>query len=220
MVRERRNIVALYKIAVAVGSNLSLKRVIWTLYKEAGQLIDLSNFAVVIFDEETDSLAFYLAYDRGKRIRPPAIKHSTNLGLISHLVSTQSPLLIEDFSQAKYIFEINQFLGENSTRSWLGIPFRNTISPDQCAQGALIIWSYKPEAFSHHDLWFLSEVGVQVGIAIRNAYLFEASQRRALEMAVINDVAEVLSSTLELNELLQRVMDQVEGMLSVEAGYL
>lgn len=218
--RERRDIVALYKIALAVGSSLSLKRIIWTLYKEAGQLIDLSNFAVVIYDEETDSLNFYLAFERGKRIRPPVIKHSTNRGLISHIINNQSPLLVEDFSQTKYIFEINQFLGDNSTRSWLGIPFRNTISPDQYAQGALIIWSYKPEAFSHHDLWFLSEVGTQVGIAIRNAYLFEATQRRALEMAVMNDVAEVLSSTLELNELLHRIMDQVEGMLSVEAGYL
>jgi signal transduction histidine kinase/transcriptional regulator with XRE-family HTH domain len=48
----------------------------------------------------------------------------------------------------------------------------------------------------------------------------EASQRRAMEIAVVDDVAQTLSSTLELEEVLRRIMAQVAGMLNVGAGFL
>jgi signal transduction histidine kinase len=105
-------------------------------------------------------------------------------------------------------------------RSWLGVPFLNAVMPGQSVQGVIAIWNYRPGAFNQRDLWFLSEIGTQAAIAIRNAHLYEASQRRALQIAVVDDVAQALSSTLELNEVLRRMMDQVEGMLNVRAGFL
>jgi signal transduction histidine kinase len=220
MGKERKDIVALYKIAVAVGSSLSLKEIIWRLYKEASQSIDTANFAIVIYDEPTDTLNFYLVFDRGARIRPFAIKHSTNEGLISQVIRSQSHCLIDDLTKTEHFFEISRRHPDKLIRSWMGVPFLNTISPDETARGVIAVWSYKPNIFSQHDLWFLSEIGTQTAIAIRNAHLYEASQRRALEMAVVDDVAQTLSSTLELEDVLRRIMAQVEGMLTVGAGFL
>jgi signal transduction histidine kinase len=220
MSRERRDIVALYNIAVAAGSSLSLKKVIWRLYTEASQCIDPANFAIVIYDPPSDMLNFYLVFDRGEPIKPFTLKHTTNQGVVSQVIKTQTHLLVEDLTKTNLLFEINQIWPDKPVRSWLGVPFLNTVLPDQNAQGAIAIWSYKPAIFTQRDLWFLSEIGTQAAIAIRNAHLYEASQRRALEIAVVDDVAQALSSTLDLNEVLRRMMDQVEGMLNVKAGFL
>ena len=100
------------------------------------------------------------------------------------------------------------------------MPILNPVLNNENAQGVIAIWSYKPNAFNDHDLWLLSAIGTQAAIAIRNARLFESSQRRAAEMALLNDVARTLSSTLQLDEVLTRIMEQVETMLNVEAGSL
>ncbi|MCB9078602.1 MAG: GAF domain-containing protein [Anaerolineaceae bacterium] len=220
MGRERKDLVALYNIAVAVGSSLSLKEVIWRLYKEATRSIDPANFAIVIYDEHKDKLIFYLVYDQFKPIKPFTLKHSSNAGLISQVLNTKRPLLINDLSRTTEQFEINRMHPNKPARSWLGVPFFNANLSGENAQGVIAIWNYKTNAYSERDLWFLSEIATQAAIAIRNANLFEASQRRILEMSVVNDVARTLSSTLELEEVLHRIMDQVEEMLNVSAGFL
>ncbi|MCB0212593.1 MAG: GAF domain-containing protein [Anaerolineae bacterium] len=220
MSRERKDLVALYNIAVAVGSSLSLKEVIWRLYKEASRSIDPSNFAIVIYDENKDKLTFYLVYDQYKPIKPFALKHSANRGLISRVLNEKKPQLIDDLTKTSEQFEINRMHPDKPARSWLGVPFFNANLPGENGQGVIAIWSYKPNVYSQRDLWFLSEIATQAAIAIRNANLFEASQRRLLEMSVVNDVARTLSSTLQLDNVLHRIMDQVEEMLNVSAGFL
>jgi signal transduction histidine kinase len=100
------------------------------------------------------------------------------------------------------------------------VPIVNPALLGESVQGVIAAWSYQPNVFNDHDLWLLSAIGTQAAIAIRNAKMFEASQRRAMEMAVINDVAHTLSSTLHLDQVLTRIMEQVEGMLDAEAGSL
>ncbi|MFN8453847.1 MAG: GAF domain-containing sensor histidine kinase [Anaerolineae bacterium] len=116
--------------------------------------------------------------------------------------------------------QVERIPPDKRIRSWLGVPILNPARTRHSAQGVIAVWSYNPNAFSEHDLWLLSAIGTQAAIAIRNAQLFESSQRRAAETALLNDVARTLSSTLNLEEVLTRIMEQVEAVLNVEAGSL
>jgi signal transduction histidine kinase len=218
--RERKDLVALYNIAVAVGSSLNLKEVIWRLYKEASRSVGPSNFAIVIYDERADGLTFYLVFDQGHPVKPFALRHSSNRGLISRILNNKKSLLVDDLTKTNYYFEINRLHPNKPVRSWLGVPFHNGNLARDSAQGVIAVWSYRPRAFSQRDLWFFSEVGQQAAIAIRNANLFESSQRRLVEMSVVNEVAKTLSSTLDVDEVLHRIMAQVEATFNVGAGFL
>jgi signal transduction histidine kinase len=217
---EIKEVTTLYNIGVAVGSSLNLKEVVWALYKETGRLLDTSNFAIATYDPSNKSLVFSLIFDHGQRLKPMTIKLKEDNGLIYQVVSSQAPILISDLLQIEHSVEMDRFNHDRPTRSWLGVPIVNPALVDEVAQGVIITWSYEPNIFSSHDLWLLSAIGTQAAIAIRNANLFEASQRRAREMAVINDVARTLASTLQLDEVLTRIMEQVESMLDAEAGSL
>jgi signal transduction histidine kinase len=100
------------------------------------------------------------------------------------------------------------------------VPILNPILAKFSVQGIIITWSHLPEAFTDRDTWLLSEIGSQAALAIRNARLLEDSQRRAMELAVFDDVARTLTGTLDLDEVLALIMEQVERMLEVEAGVL
>jgi signal transduction histidine kinase len=209
----------LYNIGVAVGSSLDLKEVIKTLYKESSRLIDTSNFAIVLYDALTETLNFKLMVDQGKVVKPMSVKLTEDRGLTGRVLTSQAPLLISDFPKAG---NGNSDPNRPDKRicSWLGVPILNPVVENDSAQGVIATWSYKPHAFNDHHLWLLSAIATQAAIAIRNARLFESSQRRAAETALLNDVARTLSSTLQLDEVLTRIMEQVETMLNVEAGSL
>lgn len=220
LTREIKEVSTLYNIGVAVGSSLNLNEVLTTLYKESSRLIDTSNFAVVLYDEHAETLNFTMVFDRGKPARPMSLKLSNDRGLTGRVLTTQAPLLVADLLQGLTPAQLEQIPLEKRIRSWLGVPILNPTRTRQSAQGVIAVWSYSPNAFSEHDLWLLSAVGTQAAIAIRNAQLFESSQRRAAETALLNDVARTLSSTLNLEEVLTRIMEQVEAVLNVEAGSL
>ncbi|MBN1995628.1 MAG: GAF domain-containing protein [Anaerolineae bacterium] len=216
---EIKEVTTLYNIGVASGSSLNLKEVIWTLYKESGRLIDTANFAIVICSGQSKILNFYLVFDQRKPVKPFSVRFSEK-GLTSQVIAKQTPMLVADLGQTGAMAETDHIQPDTPIRSWLGVPILNPLLKNGKAQGAIITWSYRPNAFTDHNLWLLSAIGTQAAIAIRNAQLFEASQRRAKETAVLNDVARTLSSTLHLDEVLTRIMEQVDNLLNVEAGSL
>ncbi|MDX1521911.1 MAG: GAF domain-containing protein, partial [Anaerolineae bacterium] len=181
---EIKEVTTLYNVGVAVGSSLNLKEVIWALYKESSRLIDTANFAIVIYDDQNDYLDFSLAFDQGNRCKPFSFFRPKSAGLINQIISTQSPVLVHDLIQTDTTVETDQFCPEQQTRAWLGVPIVNPALVNEGVLGAIVVWSYEPNIFNDHDLWLLSAIGTQAAIAIRNANLFEDSQRRAMEMAV------------------------------------
>ena len=234
LTRETKEITSLYNLAVAVGSTLNLNQVIWRLYKESSPIIDTSNFALALYDQNTNALNFSLVVNQGKPIKPFSFKIANNQGLLAHLLTRQDPLLIQDLARVNGRFEIEKIYPAKELRAWLGVPILNPALPDQGVQGVITLWCDKPNAFTERDLWLLSAIGTQAANAIRNAQLYEASQRRAremslvhemsqhraTEMALLNDIARTLSSTLQFRKVLTRTTEGVNKLLKAEVGFL
>jgi len=216
--KEIKEVTSLYNIGVAAGSSLDLNEVIRTLFRESSRLIDTSNFALVLCNESCDSLIFKVVLDQRQPSRPFSIKRYKR-GLINRVLVDQAPLLISDLKEADGKPE-TAHIHQSPVRSWLGVPMVNPTREKDTPMGAIVTWSYEPNAFDKHTVWLLSAIGTQASIAIRNARLFEASQLRAREMTLLNEVARTLSATLHLDEVLTLIMEQVDHLLNVEAGSL
>lgn len=232
--QELQQVTTLYNTGVALNSSLNPKDVILSILHECGRLVDTSNFALVIFEEEKSVLRFVLVTNQGKTINPFSIKAADVAELTCNVLTNHVPVLISDLAESNESFELTKHHSEVSPRSWLGVPIINPVVNDKSAQGAIILWDYQPNMFNEHHIWLLSAIGTQASIALRNARLFASSQHRAEEMArlrdlsqrkademvFLNGVARTLSSTLNLDKVLTKIMEQVEHMLSVEAGSL
>jgi signal transduction histidine kinase len=234
MARELKEITALYNVGVVLNSSLNPKEVVWAVYKESSRLIDTSNFALAIIDKKNKELKFILVYHQGKTVAPFSVPITRPTQLIAQVFHTQTPLLIEDLAKSENSLELSKVFTDDLPVSWLGAPISNPVLPKETAQGVIMVWSSKPAVFGDRHLWLLSAIGTQASIALRNARLYENSQRRASEMAhlkdiaqrqteemrFLNDVGRVLASTLNLERVLTSIMEQVDEMLKVEAGSL
>jgi GAF domain-containing protein len=71
-----------------------------------------------------------------------------------------------------------------------------------------------------NDKYLLSVLADYVAVGVENSRLFGRAQRKAEELALLNEVGQAISSTLDLEQALTLVMERVNSMLRVEAGSL
>ncbi|HEM62054.1 MAG TPA: GAF domain-containing protein, partial [Chloroflexi bacterium] len=74
--------------------------------------------------------------------------------------------------------------------------------------------------FDARDLELLSILAGQVAIAIENSRIHEASRARTRQLAALNELGMVVTSTLDLDEVLRLAMEGISRIIRVEAGSL
>ncbi len=78
-----------------------------------------------------------------------------------------------------------------------------------------------PESpFSHPDLELLSILATQVAIAIENSRIHEATRGRTSQLAALNELGRLVTSTLDLDEVLRLAMQGINEIIKAEAGSL
>jgi signal transduction histidine kinase len=70
------------------------------------------------------------------------------------------------------------------------------------------------------DAVFLDTLADQTAIALENAQLLEAAERRARELFTLNQVSRTINQTLDLDSVLQLIMTKSLELLDAEAGTL
>jgi NtrC-family two-component system sensor histidine kinase KinB len=82
--------------------------------------------------------------------------------------------------------------------------------------GVMTLVHPSPDFFSAAHLDLIQAIADQAGIAVLNARLYEDSQRRARVMTALAESASVITASLDLDEVLQRILSQISDALQVE----
>ncbi len=82
--------------------------------------------------------------------------------------------------------------------------------------GVMTLVHPSPDFFSAAHLDLIQAIADQAGIAVLNAQLYEHSQRRAHVMTALAESASVITASLDLDEVLQRILSQISDALQVE----
>ena len=78
----------------------------------------------------------------------------------------------------------------------------------------------REDPFDGHDLDLLSILASQAAIAIENSRVHDATRSRTSQLAALNDLARVVTSTLDLDEVLRLAMRGINQIIQAEAGSL
>lgn len=83
--------------------------------------------------------------------------------------------------------------------------------------GVLLLGAPDKRNFSSSELKLLLGLGHQIGMAVQNSYLVQQTSRRSDELHVLNEIGRALSSTLELDSLLERIYSEMQRVLDVSS---
>jgi PAS domain S-box-containing protein len=104
------------------------------------------------------------------------------------------------------------------------LPVSNLIVPIQTLDnklGVLVLDNFTtPAAFTQDDQALIASLAQQTTLALENARLYQASETRSMQLQTLTNVAATITSSLQTDELIASLLDQVRVILPYETGTL
>ncbi|MBI4670814.1 MAG: GAF domain-containing protein [Chloroflexi bacterium] len=201
----------LNRIARAATAPVGFDELAQVLYQEINALLKPDAFLIALYSPTEQTLDFRLQVDRGI-VYPPERRQVSNT-LTGQVITSGKAVLIGDLPNSENPDAGVIFGSTEDIRTWFGIPLRS----GNDIIGVLSIQSYTPDAFGETEANLLETIGDQVGVAIERARLFDETETRARETAIINEMARELSGQIASEKLYATVYAYLPRLMPTDA---
>jgi len=210
---------ALHLASLELVSDLSLDTVLERIAQLAREQVGARYAALGVVDEEGDLVQFIpigMTEEEIARIPHPPV----GLGLLGAMSRENQPVRIADISSDSRSIGFPQ--NHPPMHSFLGVPIMQ--GGNRLGQ-IYLTDKIGAEEFSEQDERVLDTLAAYAAIAITNARLYDRLVRRDQELLqrnedlkLLNEVAATLTSSLEIDDILEKTLQLVLNYLEVEAG--
>ena len=211
--RRAERLAVVNRIARAASATLHLDDLMETVYQEVAPIFQADAFFIALYDEETNELDFRIRVDEGAQ-EPPE-RRPVGSGLTGLVVTEKRPLLIRNFEeeQDRLPRQARLWGTMKAPASWLGVP----MLIGERVVGVICVQAYRPRAYGEEEELLLSTIADQVAVAIEQARLYEAEREERELAEALEEAAAAVSSTLDLDQVLDRILEQVERVVAGDA---
>ena len=136
--------------------------------------------------------------------------------LIGQVLKQKKTLLIADVQREAGWVKSEKIPETSKIRGWIGAPL---IVQDKVV-GVLAVDRQEADSYGPAEVEIVSAFAHQAATAVANSQLYSQSQRQMKAMVALAETARVVSASLDLNEVLQRILSQTMSTLDVEAASL
>ncbi|GAB4541131.1 MAG: hypothetical protein Fur002_09040 [Anaerolineales bacterium] len=202
----------LNEMALAFSAETNIDQICELAYRYGSLLLDTTNYLMALYDDQTGEIRFPVVVHENKRIHNPSRRMGQG-GLTDYVIRNKTTLFMPEnvVEEMKKIGVEFVSLGNNKPAlSWLGVP----LLVGSRAIGAMVVQSVTtPNLYTVRERNLFLSIASQVATALENARLLEETQRRANEMAALAQIGRDISSTLSVNEILQKVSNYMLDLL-------
>ena len=212
--RHAQELAGVYEAALATSSVLDTEALLQCLYEQVQKLINPDSFMIATYDDASDQFCIVLAMEVDEPVSEFADKcySLSDGGLTGWIMRTRQPLLIGDLETDH--LPVEPIHGRILTHAWLGVPL---IARDKLI-GTVSVQSFRPNAFDDSHQRFLESLAAQFAIALENARLFSAERDAREQAETLRDVAQVVSGSLELEEVIELILEQLKRILTFDTA--
>ena len=141
-------------------------------------------------------------------------------GLLGALMNSETPIRLPDIQADSRSVGFPR--NHPAMRTFLGVPIR--LGEDQLGQ-IYLTEKINHSEFTADDERIIQMLAAYAAVAIHNARLYDelkqrdqALTRRNQDLALLNNIAEVLTASLKLDEILHKTLSHVMDYMAVESG--
>jgi len=91
--------------------------------------------------------------------------------------------------------------------------FAPIVAKDRVIGSFIAVWWERTREFSERELALVEAMGIQAGVAVENAGLFQENQRKLEELSVLHELSRAVTGQLDLAELVGAIRGQVARVL-------
>jgi len=206
----------LTRVAQGVNVTLNFDDILELLYAQTRQVIPADDFNITLYNSSTNTLrhAFLLENDERLRDKEEDLI-PLGFGLEREVLQARRYIITDDYEQECRNRRV--ISTKKDVFAWMGVP----LNAGAEIIGVIVVASRNPAVLYTDDQYnILQAIADQAAGAIVKARLLDESEKRARQLASLNEVTRSLTSTLELDPLLNTILGSAVEILNCEAGSL
>ncbi len=205
-----RELAALYDVTAVASKSLELTTILEQSLDHVLAVMGSQAGTIHLFERHQDRLCLVT-----RRGAPPDIVDHAILapgeGLVGRVFERGEPLVMPDLGVAK---QPPQTAPVSQAQAYLGTPMRSR----NRTLGVLSVVGKAGRQFKTEEVTLLASIADEVGVAVENAQLYAAERIRRRQADTLLHVASVVGSTLELDEVLSRILDQLRRVVEYDSA--
>jgi signal transduction histidine kinase/putative methionine-R-sulfoxide reductase with GAF domain len=216
MERRVREMNVLSRVAQGVNVTVSYDDILELIYAQTDQILSVDDFHITLYNKENDYSYFAFCLEGDERM-----PHRENLplpphtGLSSEVIRSRRMLIANDYNRECQARGITP--ATTGTFAYAGVP----LNAGAETIGSLSVASRDASViYTPGQIELLQAISDQAAGAIVKARLLQETERRARQLATLNDITRQLTSTLETEPLLRTILESAVMILNCEAGSL
>ncbi|GAB4546054.1 MAG: hypothetical protein Kow0063_40310 [Anaerolineae bacterium] len=211
--RRAEELDALQATVLDITTEHELSRLLETIVERAVRLLKGTGGGMYLCDPVKEEARCVVSYKISRDISGVVLKYGE--GAAGQVAQTGQPLIIEDYrtwSGRAAVFEEGQ-------------PFTAVLSAPMVWQGQVtgvihVLGDVESRRFTRDDLALLTIFANHAAVAVENARLFEAEQKRRRIAETLRQASTVLNSTLELGQVLELILGQLQHVIPYDTASL
>jgi PAS domain S-box-containing protein len=198
-----------------VTAVLDLDTVLSKATESICQMFGYDRAAVFMMDETSEALVLHAICGICDKI-VGKYRQAVNCGIIGWVAQNGQTLLANNVSEEPRFVRLLPAPVEDRTQSELAVPIR----VGDITIGVLDLQSVKLNAFDDLDVEAMKSLADQLAVAVENARIYQEAQRHANELSALRGASLRVTSTLDLDQVLVTVLEEVRNLLNVIASTL
>jgi NtrC-family two-component system sensor histidine kinase KinB len=205
----------LYHVSRELASDLELRPVLTRILFLSLNYVGGISGSIIVLDDQGKPIESAIVhtgqvYDRATR----QLRATLDRGLAGWVVNNRQPVLVQDTSTDKrWLRRPDDAPDRTGAKSALSVPL---IVGDQLV-GVITLVHPDPSFFDEEHLELVQAIADQASVAVLNARHYNDSRRQARIMSALAESAAALNTSLRLDDVLQRIIEQISQALRVEA---
>ncbi len=212
--KHSEKLLTLNSIAMKIQTSRSIEEILETSIPMLQKTIEADAIVVYLKDEESEDLhlASHSQIDDSLLGQIPNLPLKTSA--TGNVVKTHEPLYIQKkaYSDSRILPAFRAFFKQTGIEALGIIPL---ISRER-VYGAIDIVYRTPNPFSEQLCQILSLVSNQLGTAIESVQLYNQLQKQVEQLSVLYQISQLLTSTLETENIYEIIAAQIQKFLSYE----
>lgn len=212
--RTRALLELLIGVSREVATALDLRTVLQRLLFAALNNVGGERGSIIVMDENGKPLDATIVY--GKRFHEHTtqqLRDTVERGLAGWVVQNRKAALVADTSKdERWLRRPDDSADKSGSKCAICVPL---LAREQLV-GVLTLVHSVPNAFNAEHLELMQAIADQASVAVLNARLYTESQRTARVMSALAEGAAAINTSLEIQDVWRRILNQTMQALQVE----
>jgi phosphoserine phosphatase RsbU/P len=219
--RQIRELAAIGRISQQVSAAISLGAMLRPVYQTLQQVTGASSFVLLICDPNDQRIQHAYIIDGGEEIvtdwpddRPP------EGSLSAWILRSGEELIFDDLHVQQDLLQAigvqpHIYGSDDRPRSWAGVPL---LDGENRPIGVIAIQDSRSYQYDGQTVEFLSQVAAHISLGVQKAELFAAERAARRTADTLREVARVLNSSFDPDEVLQIILRELHHVVAYDTA--